>query len=209
MRRRLWLALVVAAFALAAIAFLRTGAWLVLEDELQPARAVVVLGGKVPFREMEAARLYKEGWTHEVWLTQGGLFAEDVTLAELGIVRTPEHVYSRMVLERLGVPRTAIRILPEKNANTAEEMRTVARKLDEFRGDRVILVTSSYHTRRVKALWRKLAAGHRDAIVRYTPDDPFNANHWWRDSADAMSVAREWFGLLNAWMDFPVKSEHW
>ena len=27
-------------------------------------------------------------------------------------------------------------------------------------------------------------------------------------STAAMAVAREWFGLLNAWTGFPVKSEH-
>ena len=210
-KRRRWLvaALAGVAFALAAFAFLQTGLWLVIEDPLQPARAVVVFGGKVPFRAMEAARLYKQGWTHEVWLTQGGLFSEDVTLVQLGVERTPEYVYSRMVLERLGVPAAAIRVLPEKNVNTAEEVRTVARGLDRFGGDRVILVTSSYHALRVKFLWRKLAGNHPEAIVRYTPDDAFEPSRWWRDSADAMAVAREWFGLLNAWLGFPVKSEHW
>jgi len=203
-----WLAATLVAVALAAFAFRQAGRLLVVEDPLQPARAVVVFGGRVPFRAMEAGRIYKQGWTHEVWLTQGGVFSEDTAFAELEIERTPEYVYSRMVLEHLGVPSTAIRVLPERNVNTAEEVRTVARGLDRLGGDRVILVTSSYHARRVKLLWRKLVGEHPEAIVRYTPDDGFEAGRWWRDSADAMAVAREWFGLLNAWLGFPVKSEH-
>jgi uncharacterized SAM-binding protein YcdF (DUF218 family) len=206
---RAWLAATLVTVALAAFAFLQAGRLLVLEDPLQPARAVVVFGGRVPFRAIEAARVYKLGWVHEVWLTQGGLCPEDAALAELEIEPTPEYVYSRMVLERLGVPGAAIRVLPERNVNTAEEVRTVARGLDRLGGDRVILVTSNYHTRRVKVLWRKLVGQHPEAIVRYTPDDGFEAGRWWRDSADAMAVAREWFGLLNAWLGFPVKSEHW
>ncbi|TMA06970.1 MAG: hypothetical protein E6J89_17210, partial [Deltaproteobacteria bacterium] len=79
-----------------------------------------------------------------------------------------------------GVPSTAIRVLPERNVNTAEEVRTVARGLDRVGGDRVILVTSSYHARRVKLLWRKLVGEHPEAIVRYTPDDGFEAGRWWR-----------------------------
>ena len=204
-----WLAATLLTVALAAFAFRQAGRLLVVEDALQPARAVVVFGGRVPFRAMEAGRLYKQGWTHEVWLTQGGNFSEDVVLAKLEIERTPEYAYSRMVLERLGVPSAAIRILPERNINTAEEVRTVARGLDRLGGDRVILVTSSYHARRVKLLWRKLVGDHPEAIVRYTPDDGFEAGRWWRDSADAMTVAREWFGVFNAWLGFPVKSEHW
>ena len=54
------MALLVAALAFAAFAVLEAGAWLVVEDPLQPARAIVVLGGKVPFRAMEAAKLYKQ-----------------------------------------------------------------------------------------------------------------------------------------------------
>ena len=114
-----------------------------------------------------------------------------------------------MVLERLGVPFSAIRILPGSNPETAVEVRTVAEGLHELGGDRVILVTSSYHSRRVKALWRKLVGSHPEAIVRYTRDEPFEPHRWWRDAADAMAVAREWFGLLNAWLGFPLKSEHW
>jgi hypothetical protein len=67
------------------------------------------------------------------------------------------------------------------------DVRTVS--LKEYRGRRVLLVP--------------------EAIVRYTPDDPFQPDRWWRNTADAMAVSREWFGLLNAWSGFPVKSERW
>ena len=138
---------------------------------LEPARAVVVLGGGAPLRAMEAAKLYNQGWAHEVWLTPTSLFSEDSGLAQPGIERTPEHVYSRMVLERLGVPGTAIRVLSGTNYITADEVRTVARELTRYGGDRVILVTSSYHTRRVKILWHALVGKYPEAVVRYTPDD--------------------------------------
>jgi uncharacterized SAM-binding protein YcdF (DUF218 family) len=208
--RRLHLILVSAALlcTLGVLAFLRAGAWLVSEDPLHHARAIVVFGGKVPFRAMEAAKLYKEGWADEVWVTQGGLFSDDIALAKLGIEATPEYAYSRMVLERLGVPLSAIRILPGNNANTAQEVRRISTEVNQAHADCVILVTSSYHTRRVKALWNKQTRGRPQGIVRYTRDEPFDPKAWWRDSADAMAVAREWFGLLNAWTGFPIKSEH-
>jgi uncharacterized SAM-binding protein YcdF (DUF218 family) len=187
------------------------GTWLVVEDPLRPARAIVVFGGNVPFRAMEAARLYQQGWAREVWLTRGGFTAEDAALEAAGIHRIEEHTYSRLVLERLGVPTGAIRDLPEHTRNTTEEIRVVARALQEAGGDRVILVTSTYHTRRVRSLWRALVG--RDpaapaAIVRPSSGEPFDPARWWRDSRDAMSVVREWFGLFNMWIGFPVKSEH-
>jgi uncharacterized SAM-binding protein YcdF (DUF218 family) len=200
---------VLAALVLAPLALTRAGTWLVVEDPLEHATAVVVFGGQVPFRAMEAAAIYREGWAREVWLTQGGLHPEDLALARLRIDRTPEHEYSRQVLERLGVPENAICLIDGRTQNTAEEVRVVVRELRAHGGGRVILVTSKFHARRVKVLWRRLVGDRPDAIVRYTPDDPFQPDAWWRNTEDAMSVSREWFGLINAWAGFPIKSERW
>src|SRR5436190_3897544 len=182
------------------------GSSLIVADPLQPARSIVVLGGQMPFRSMEAAAIYRQGWAREVWLTQGGVSEEDVALKKLRIDRTPEYEYSRRVLERLGVPAAAVRVLPGNNQNTADEMRTIDRELKASGSNRVIIISSKYHTRRIRVLWRVLA--HRDAhaIVRYTPDDPYDPAHWWRNTTDAKTVTHEWFGLLNAWTGFPLKS---
>jgi uncharacterized SAM-binding protein YcdF (DUF218 family) len=201
--------LLAALLALAPLAFSAIGKWLMVDDPLQPARAVVVFGGQLPFRAMEAASIYKQGFTHEVWLTQGGVFPEDLAVARLGIDKPAEYFYNRQVLEHLGVPADSIRLLDGRNINTAEEVRTIARELKARGGDRVILITSKYHARRVKVLWRVLAGQSGEAIVRYTPDDPFRPDRWWRNTGDAMSVTRELFGLVNAWAGFPVKSERW
>ena len=210
-KRRRWLAVtafVVPALLLVRFALIEAGVWLVVEDPLEPARAVVVLGGKASFRAMEAAKLYNQGWAHEVWLTRANLFSEDSGLAQPGIDRTPEHVYSRMVLERLRVPGTAIRVLSGTNYITADEVRTVARELTRCGGDRVILVTSSYHTRRVKILWHALVGKYPEAVVRYTPDDPVQPRRWWSNSADVAAVSHEWLGFLQFWTGFPVKSAY-
>ena len=210
-KRRRWLAVtafVVPALLLVRFALIEAGAWLVVEDPLEPARAVVVLGGGAPLRAMEAAKLYNQGWAHEVWLTPTSLFSEDSGPAQPGIDRTPEHVYSRMVLERLGVPGTTIRVLSGTNYITANEVRTVVRELTRYGGDRVILVTSSYHTRRVKILWHALVGKYPEAVVRYTPDDPVQPRRWWSNSADVAAVSHEWLGFLQFWTGFPVKSAY-
>jgi uncharacterized SAM-binding protein YcdF (DUF218 family) len=196
--------LAIAPFSLSAL-----GKWLVVADPPQTAQAVVVFGGHLPFRAMEAASIYQQGLTREVWLTQGGVFGEDLALQRLGIERPPEYFYSRQVLERLGVPGASIRLLDGRNVNTAEEVRTVARELKARGGERVILITSKFHARRVKVIWQALVGNHPEAIVRYTRDDPFEPDRWWHNTGDAMAVSREWFGLLNAWAGFPVKSERW
>src|SRR3954447_5967251 len=70
------------------------GGWLVVADPLQSAQAVVVFGGHVPFRAMEAASIYRDGWAREVWVTRGAIHVEDEALARLGIDRKPEYMYS-------------------------------------------------------------------------------------------------------------------
>lgn len=193
--------------ALAPWALTAFAKWLVIDDPPQSAQAVVVFGGQLPFRAMEAASIYRRGLAREVWLTEGGVFPEDLALERLGIDKPPEHFYSRQVLERLGVPEESIHLIAGHNVNTADEVRTVAREAKARGGNRVILITSKYHTRRVKVLWRKLIGDKPEAIVRYTADDPFQPDGWWRNAFDASAVAHEWFGLLNAWAGFPIKSE--
>ena len=184
----------------------RLGAWLVVEDPLSPARAVVVLGGQVPFRPMEAASIYRQGWAPEVWITRGDQEAEQAALRELKVEVPTEEVYSRAVLERLGVPPTVIRVLSEPAVNTAEEVRVIARELQRIGGGPVILVTSKPHSRRVRATWRTLIGDSPHAIVRYATADPYDARRWWRETGDALAVSREVFALLNVWAGFPVRS---
>jgi uncharacterized SAM-binding protein YcdF (DUF218 family) len=181
------------------------GAWLVVEDPLAPAQAVVALGGEVPFRAMEAASIYRQGWTSEVWLTQPPRDAGGAALRQLGIQVAGEAVYNRAVLERLGVPVTAIRVLSRPAQNTAQEVQVIAQELQQAGGGRVILVTSKPHSRRVRATWRALIGETPHGIIRYATSEPYDADRWWRHTSDALAVSREVFGLLNVWAGFPVQ----
>jgi uncharacterized SAM-binding protein YcdF (DUF218 family) len=205
MIKRLLLLIVVLLIA-GVLAAPAAGRWLVVQDVVQPARAIVVLGGHVPLRAMEAAELYRAGASKEVWVTQAEVFVEDEALERLGIKRPREHEYSRQVLLALKVPVSAIQVLPERNVNTAEELRSVAGHLRQSGGGSVIFVTSKLHTRRVRIIWDRVADGAGEATVRYTPDDPFDPNRWWRNTRDAMDFTREWFGIFNAWAGFPMTS---
>jgi hypothetical protein len=60
----------------------------------------------------------------------------------------------------------------------------------------------------VRLLWRRLAPGQSQAIVRATAGDPFDPRHWWRTTSDALDVVREVLGLLNAWAGLPLHPAH-
>jgi uncharacterized SAM-binding protein YcdF (DUF218 family) len=87
--------------------------FLIIEDSLETAAAIVVLGGQTPFREMEAARLFAERWAPKVIVIPGALWEEQQALSALGI-RVPESwEISREVLMREGVPASAIWVVKD------------------------------------------------------------------------------------------------
>lgn len=188
--------------ALAVVVFFGVGRWLVVEDPVGKARAIAVLSGRMPVRAMEAAKLYREGYAPEVWLTHTSEPGE--SLKSMGIPFEGEDVYNTRVLVHEGVPAGAIHVLEPPIVNTADEVRVISDALGREKDRSVILVTSKPHTRRVRLLWRKLAPAECRAIVRAAAEDPFDTRHWWRSSGDALDVVREVLGIMNAWAGLPL-----
>jgi uncharacterized SAM-binding protein YcdF (DUF218 family) len=184
------------------------GRWLVREDSLSSADVIAVLSGSMPFRAEEAGRLFKMGKAPEVWVSRPENPAAD--LQKFGIQFVGEEEYSREVLIHQGVPESSIHIFPDPIVNTEQEVDEIAREMERLGKGRVIIVTSPQHTRRVRALWKRLARQQnqgvvRQAIVRAAFEDPFDADHWWRNTRDTLSVVREMLGLLNVWIGLPVR----
>ncbi len=200
---RAWLIAGVLFLCLCTVIFLRVGNWLVQEDELQKCKAVVVLTGRMPYRALQAAEIYRAGWAQEVWLTKP--VEPTQTMEKLGVPFDGEEELSRRVLLKQGVPEKAIRILSPAIVNTADEMKVIAVALQSEKSSSVIIVTSKAHTRRVHALWNKLESDRGALIVRAATTDSFDASHWWRSTSDALDVVREVLGLFNVWAGLPLK----
>ena len=187
---------------LAVVLFFGIGRWLVVEDPLVKARAIVVLSGSMPLRAIEAGKLYRDGYAPEIWLTHST--GPGATLKEMGIPFAGEDYYDTRILIREGVPAEAIHVLEPPIVNTADEIKVAAAALARANGEAVIIVTTKAHTRRVGLLWRRLAPGQGRAIVRAASADPFDPRHWWRTTRDGLDVVREVLGLLNAWAGLPL-----
>jgi uncharacterized SAM-binding protein YcdF (DUF218 family) len=184
------------------VLFFGVGRWLVVEDPLEKARAIAVLSGRMPLRAIEAAKLYRQGYAPEVWLTHSSEPGEN--LKRMGISFAGEDYYNARVLVHEGVPPEAIHVLEPPVVNTADEIKVLAAMLAAEKDRTVILVTTKPHTRRARLLWRRLAAGQGRAIVRASSDDSFDPKHWWRTTNDALDVLREVLGLVNAWAGLPL-----
>lgn len=183
--------------------FFNVGKWLVAEDPLQKASAIVVLSGGMPSRALEAARIYSQGYAPQVWLTHST--EPGASLEKLSISFTGEESYDRLILMHKGVPQDAIHVLDPPIVNTTDEMVTIGRALSKEKQHSVIIVTSRVHTRRVRTLWRHISSADGEAIVRGDSDDGFDPAHWWRNTRDALDVVREVLGLLNAWAGLPLR----
>jgi uncharacterized SAM-binding protein YcdF (DUF218 family) len=193
----------VLALAAGVVTFRAAGRWLVRPDPLAPADVIAIVSGAMPARAEEAARIFRMGYSDEVWITRPRSPADE--LARMGIRYTGEEDYSRQLLIHEGVPAERIRILPEPIVDTEQEVEEIGRQARAEGDHRVMIVTSPEHTRRVKALWRKLVGRNPALIVRDAPEDGFDADHWWRNTHDALAVVRELMGLLNVWTGLPVR----
>jgi len=202
-RRRIGILVLLILLVGAVFAAREAGRWLVREDPLTRADMIVVLSGGLPYRAEAAATIFRGGYAPEVWVTRPQSPAPD--LLARGIHYVGEEEYNRDILIAEGVPESAVHILPGKIVDTEQEVEEIAREMRSTAKKNVIIVTSPQHTRRVTALWNHIVGNSLKMTVRAAWEDPFDADHWWRNTRDALSVVREYLGLANAWAGLPVR----
>jgi uncharacterized SAM-binding protein YcdF (DUF218 family) len=184
------------------VAFRHTGRWLTLDEPLSKADAIFVLSGGLPYRAEESGKVFASGYAPEVWVSRPE--SPVSRMEKLGVHFVGEEEYNREILIHQGVPEAAIHVLPDTVINTEQVVDEAAREMRRQKKTRIIIVTSPQHTRRVKALWKTLVGDNLTMTVHAAQDDPFDADHWWRNTRDIFSVVRETLGLINVWTGLPV-----
>ncbi len=194
-------ALLLAPFLLiSALAFPRLGAWLVVEDSLEKADAVVVLGGTMYERPMEAVELYKEGWAPRIYLFRQVADWGEAVLVERNFQYTREVDLQIEVMGRLGVPREMIFILEQANS-TAEESDDLLALVTREKFSRVIVVTSKQHTRRARLVMnRKVNPVGVTVIVRPSRFDRSDVDRWWANRSTLRFTLFETQRLFGYWL---------
>ena len=112
---------------------------LFVEDKLQRASAIVLLGGGSGDRALRAAELFRQGWAPEVLVVGSG---------------DCQHNLRRLVPS--GVPPARV-MLECASRNTKENAALSVPLIRQQRWRKVILVTSWYHSRRALAVFRSEA----------------------------------------------------
>jgi hypothetical protein len=192
----LWLVLPIAAagmlLASHAAALRLLGTFLVVEEPLEPAAAIIVLAGQMPQRETEAAAIYRAGWAPRVVLVPG---ADKSTPRGSAPPAIPDWQVRSDLLVRLGVPLEAITIADGRAKDTLEELQLAQRTIEPG-AERVILVSSKFHARRVLSGWQQSAPKAWQPIVRIARRDPFDPDTWWHDPQGRAVVVHEYLGLV-------------
>ena len=174
------------------------GRYLITEDRLQKAGAIVVLAGDGGVaRTLEAVRLYQDGYAPRIILTHQLLPQGYEALVRLGITVPEERDIQWMVLKAMRVPATVVLRVSERADSTEREMIYLTRLLKEHRIGTVILVTNRSHSTRASKILARVSGGRIAIISRPTRYDTFDPEGWWRSRADAKEVLAEYEKLLN------------
>jgi uncharacterized SAM-binding protein YcdF (DUF218 family) len=178
----------------------RVGAWLVVADPLEKSDAIVVLGGTMYERPLEAIDLLNDGWAPRIYLFREIADWGEVELLKRGIPYTRSVDVQIDAMVRLGVPRDAIHVLDQANS-TAEESTHVVRLVTREKYSRVIIVTSKQHTRRARLVMRRRLDGTGvQVIVRPSRYDLSPVDRWWSNRSTLRFTVFETQRLLGYWI---------
>lgn len=94
-----------------------------------------------------------------------------------------------------GIPPSALRVEPG-SASTADQARFLRPILEQLGARRAIVVTSSFHTRQTRYLFRRVFRGSSVEIRVYpVQQDVFHLSEWWRRDWETEQVVLEYIKL--------------
>ncbi len=162
--------------------------WIV-EDADSKADALIVLSDDNFYadRATRAAELFREGKAPIV-VASGRRLRPVAGIAEL-----MEHD----LVER-GVPKDKIVRLAHDADNTQEEAEALTKLAAQRKWHSVIVVTSNYHTRRARYIFRRVFPQGIEVRVASAHDGDFDPQHWWEKRKSVKRLTREFAGMAVA-----------
>ena len=159
----------------------------VLEDPLEKADVLIVLSDDNFYadRATRAAELFREGKAPLV-VASGRKLRPSAGIAEL-----MEHD----LVER-GVPKDKILRFAVDGDSTREEAEALAKLAKPKKWHKVIVVTSNYHTRRARYIFRHVFPQDIEISVASARDGDFDPDNWWEKRKSAKLFMREITGMV-------------
>jgi uncharacterized SAM-binding protein YcdF (DUF218 family) len=173
------------------------GRLVVTEDGLAPAEILVVSNVKPRATALEAALLFKANISPRVLMTEWVHDPLVEKTRELGIPYLDSPAINKLILERSGVPASAITVLPDQADGTGAEIAAIAEYAGRNRVGSLLVVTARTHTTRTKWLLRRALPNVRVA-VRSSRFDDFRPDRWWHEREQSREVLTEYLRLCNS-----------
>jgi uncharacterized SAM-binding protein YcdF (DUF218 family) len=160
--------------------------WIV-EDSLDKADALIVLGDDNFYadRATRGAQLFREGKSPVV-VASGRRLRPNAGVAEL-----MEHD----LFER-GVPKDKIVRFVHDADSTLEEAQALVKLAKEKKWHSVIVVTSNFHTRRARYIFRHVFPQGIEVRVASARDGDFDPEHWWEKRKSIKELTLEFAGMV-------------
>jgi uncharacterized SAM-binding protein YcdF (DUF218 family) len=162
--------------------------WIVNEPAAH-ADAIIVLGDDNFYgdRATQAAQMFRQG-VAPVVVASGRRLRPSAGISEL-----IEHD----LIER-GVPRDRVERFAHDAENTREEAVALRRLAGEKGWKSVVVVTSNYHTRRVRYIFQKVFPRAIEVSVASARDGSFDPEHWWERRKSVKDFLGELVGMVAA-----------
>jgi len=150
--------------------------WLDVSERPRKVDVVLVLGGGADSRPFAAAALWKKGYARRVLLPAVKMSPE----AAEGLMPSETEICRKVLVIR-GVAPEAIEVLEGTVDSTFDEAASLSRYLDAHPNTTVAIVTTDWHTRRARTVFRKVL-GERAGQIYFVgiPPDRYGADDWWK-----------------------------
>jgi uncharacterized SAM-binding protein YcdF (DUF218 family) len=162
--------------------------WIV-EDQLEHSDAIIVLSDDNFYadRATRAAELFRRGMAPEV-VASGRRLRPFAGIAELMVHDLSER----------GVPKDKIEAFAHDADNTREEAQALVKLAARKKWRGVIVVTSNYHTRRVRYIFARVFPSDIRVRIGSARDGDFDPEHWYQHRESIKQLTREMAGLVVA-----------
>jgi len=170
----------------------------VVEDPLQKSDAIIELSidNFYADRATRTAEIYRQGLAPVV-------VASGVRLRPYaGVSELMEHD----LIER-GVPKEKILRYPHDAENTREEAEALAKFAAQKKWKSVIIVTSNYHTRRTRYIFRRIFPANISVSVAGARDGDFDPERWYEKRKSIKELVREVAGMAVAMWELRGKED--
>lgn len=174
------------------------GNFLIYEDTLMPADAIVVLSGNSSERSKKAGELYRLKMAPLVIAT-GGVVNQ--ALSAYGI-EINDAALTEIALRRAGVDSAAIRTIGS-GTSTFEESEAILGYAHREGFKRLIVVTSKFHTRRTRNVFRKkFREVGIDVLLSGAEPEDYAVETWWNAEPAMIFVNNEYVKMMYYWLKY-------